>query len=342
MITGAMRKIAAGALETTIPFASWKDEIGSMARAVVVFRDGLLRVQTFDSEKEHERLSKQARIQKLERLNRGFEKDVGTYTLSLCAAAENMTGAAKALLAIAAQTNECSANVTAAAEAAASHVKLVATNTEEAATTVCEIDRQIATSTEMARRAVTRAEEADVNVRALLGGAQKVGDVIGLIHSITEKINLLALNATIEAARAGEAGRGFAVVASEVKQLAVATGRATEDIGRRVRDIQGAMEAAANTIEEIRLAIGGMDENTARIALAIEAQSTAIRQIASGAAQAASGADEVTFNISDVRLASGSTGSAARQVLKAAEETAAHAAAMNKKVSDFLTQVRSV
>jgi len=342
MITEAMRKLAAGRLETHVPLAERGDEVGAMAKAVAIFRDGLLRVRTLDSEKEEERLTKQVRIQRLEALNSSFQAEAGAYTYSLSEAAEKMTEAAKALLEIAAQTNSRSANVAAAAEQATAHVRLVAATTEEVSTAVNEIDRQVYISTEMARNAVTRAQEADVNVRALLGGAQKIGDVVGLIQSITQKINLLALNATIEAARAGEAGRGFAVVASEVKQLALATAHATEDIGRRISNIQDAMQAAANTIEEIRLAISGMNDNTANIAQAVQEQSMAIRLITSSAAKAAAGADEVTFNIADVQHASGSTGAAARQVLGAAETMATRAEAMNKKVGDFLKQVRSV
>jgi methyl-accepting chemotaxis protein len=341
-ITDAMRKLASGALDTNIPSVNRYDEVGAMAKAVMVFRDGLLRVQTLDSEKEDERLSKQARLQRMEALGIGFEDEVGTYILSLCAAAEKMTGAAKALLDIAAKTNSRSANVAAAAEVATAHVRLAAASTEEVSATVDEIDRQILTSAQIAHRAVARAEEADVNVRALLGGAQKIGNVGDLIHSIAEKINLLALNATIEAARAGEAGRGFAVVASEVKQLAVATERATEEIGRRISDIQQAMQAAANTIEDIRLAIGGMDENTVNIAKAVEDQSAAIKRITLSVANAAAGADDVSVNIADVRHASDTTDQAARQVLSAAEGVAAHAEAMNKKVTDFLRRVRSV
>jgi methyl-accepting chemotaxis protein len=102
------------------------------------------------------------------------------------------------------------------------------------------------------------------------------------------------------------------------------------------------MQAAANTIEDIRLAIGGMDDNTVNIAKAVEEQSAAIRRITSSAVNAASGADDVTLNIADVRNASGSTDQAARQVLSAAEGVAAHAEAMSKKVGDFLQRIRSV
>jgi methyl-accepting chemotaxis protein len=341
-ITAAMRRLAAGALETHVPLAERQDEVGAMAKAVVVFRDGLLRVRALDAEKEEERASKQTRIQRLEALNRRFETEVGSYLSSLCLAADEMTSAATGLLDIAAKTNLRSANVAAAVEQATAHVRLVATSAEEVSATVSEIDRQVGTSTERARDAVSRAGEADVSVRALLAGAQRIGDVVELIRSIAQQINLLALNATIEAARAGHAGRGFAIVASEVKQLAVATERATKEIAERTSNIQEAMQAAANTIEEIRLAICSMEGNTEHIAEAVKEQSKAICLITSSAVQAAAGTDEVTSNIVEVSRASRATDSAARQVLGAAEGMATRAEAMNKKVGDFLQQVRSV
>ena len=341
-ITEAMRRIAGGSLETSIPMAGRRDEVGAMASAVAVFRDSLLRVRTLDAEKEEERRSKQSRIRRLEALNSSFESDVGAHTSALSEAASKMTGTARALLDIAAQTNDRCANVASAAEQATEHVRLVATSTEEVATSVNEIGRQVSTSTAMAGRAVTRAQEADVNVRALVAGAQKIGTVVGLIQSIAQETNLLALNATIEAARAGEAGRGFAVVAGEVKQLAVATGRATEEIGDQIRNIQDAMQAAASTIDDIRLAIGGMDENTAKIAQAVEEQSSCLRLITSSAARAAESAEDVTQNIIDVRRASKDTDAAARQVLGAAEGMAMRAGAMGKKVEAFLLQTNSV
>ena len=204
-----------------------------------------------------------------------------------------------------------------------------------------QISHQVLISTTMAERAVARAQEADVNVRALLSGADKIGDVVGIIQSIAQETNRLALNAAIEAARAGEAGRGFGVVAGEVKHLAVATGSATAEIGRYVAHIQGTMQQAAGALTEIRSAMAGMDENTARIAEAVAEQSSSIELISSSAARAALGADQVTVNIAEVNTASESTDLAARQVLTAAVGMAERAEAMSEQVTAFLRKVRS-
>ena len=72
----------------------------------------------------------------------------------------------------------------------------------------------------------------------------EIGQVIKVIASMAQKIDLLALNATVEAARAGEVGAGFAVVANEVKELAKQTSNATEEISRKIEAIQTDAKAA--------------------------------------------------------------------------------------------------
>ncbi len=340
LITEAMRRLASGELGTAIPMAERRDEVGAMASAVAVFRDGLVRVETLGDENERENIAKQRRILQMERLNRSFETDVGAHTTSMSEATAAMTDAAQALLQIAALTHERSTIVASAADDASMNVRLVANSTEEVSASIKQISRQVSISTTMAERAVARAQEADVNVRALLSGADKIGDVVGIIQSIAQETNFLALNAAIEAARAGEAGRGFGVVAGEVKQLAVATGSATAEIGLHIAQIQGAMQQAAGALKEIRSAIAGMDENTARIAQAVAEQSSSIDHITSSAARAALGADQVTVNIAEVNTASESTDLAARQVLAAAVGMAKRAEAMSDQVATFLINVR--
>ena len=114
----------------------------------------------------------------------------------------------------------------------------VASATEELAASTSEIARQVQASSGIAGQGVAAAERTDQTMRSMAEAAHRIGEVIEVIESIASQTNLLALNATIEAARAGDAGRGFAIVATEVKSLANQTAPATEEIADQIAQMQ--------------------------------------------------------------------------------------------------------
>ena len=173
---------------------------------------------------------------------------------------------------------------------------------------VGEISRQVARSSEIASRAVGDAERTNATVGALSTGAEKIGEVVKLIHSIAAQTNLLALNATIEAARAGESGRGFAVVASEVKALANQTAKATEEISAQVAAMQASTSEAVTSIGGITETIAQMSEITVSISTAIDQQGEATREIARNIQSVAAGSSEINANIGGVTMAAAATG----------------------------------
>nr|WP_236337108.1 methyl-accepting chemotaxis protein [Paenibacillus auburnensis] len=85
----------------------------------------------------------------------------------------------------------------------------------------------------------------------------EISGIVGTVHQIATQTNLLALNASIEAARAGEQGRGFAVVAGEVRKLAEQTALATQEISRKVREIE---EKTAISVEHTAQGLGIAEE----------------------------------------------------------------------------------
>jgi methyl-accepting chemotaxis protein len=124
-----------------------------------------------------------------------------------------------------------------------------------------EVASQVARAATTAQEATAATQRTEATVRDVTDAAQRIGDVVGLIHGIANQTNLLALNATIEAARAGDSGKGFAVVASEVKNLATQTAKATDDIAAQISAMQSSTQQAVAAIG----GIGGVVEPMDRI-----------------------------------------------------------------------------
>ncbi len=91
--------------------------------------------------------------------------------------------------------------------------------------------------------------QASHKVDTLAGHSKEINGIVDLISGIASQTNLLALNAAIEAARAGEAGRGFAVVAGEIRSLAEKTALATEDIVRKIGEVQAEIASVHDYIQ---------------------------------------------------------------------------------------------
>jgi len=336
-----MRALADGALEEDIPGVGRRDEVGAMAETVQIFKDNAVRIRGLEKiEADTQQRAAAERRAAMESLASDFERSVNGIVRSVSTAAAGMQTTAQSMTATASDASARAATVGAASESASNNVGTVAAAAEELSSSVAEISRQVTRSSEIATRAVGDAERTNATVQVLSTGAEKIGEVVKLIHSIAAQTNLLALNATIEAARAGESGRGFAVVASEVKALANQTAKATEEISAQVAAMQASTSDAVAAITGITETISQMSEITVSISCAIDQQGGATREIARNIQSVAAGSTEISGHIGGVTKAA-ATGSAASDVLANARELDNQSGMLRSAVDGFLAKVRA-
>ncbi len=340
-MTGAMRRLTTGDMSTEIPARERRDEIGEMAQSVQVFKDGLIEADRLRGEQAAEQARQIERGKKIESSVAAFETTIAEVVSAVAQASGELETTAQTMAAASEETVRQSAAVAAASEQTTQNVQTVATATEELSASIREISQQMSQSSKLTGDAVMQAQDSNEKVGGLTLAAERIGDVVKLIHVIAGQTNLLALNATIEAARAGDAGKGFAVVASEVKALANQTAKATEEIGVQVKAIQDASKDSAHSIKGISDAIGRVNEASAAVASAVEEQGAATQEIARNVTQAAAGTQEVSSNITGVNEATRQIGVAAENVLRSAGVLNAKGVQLKERVESFLREVRA-
>ena len=354
-MTHQMTRLAAGEKEVEISASNRRDEIGDMSRALAIFHRAGLRLERLSQERarkaradldEQTRLQVQQEEARLEReralrsIADQFERTVGDVVSGVASASSQLQNTATMMAATAEQSSARTSEVAVSMEEANSGATAAAAASDEFAMSIGEISRQAASSAELARRATNSANEADATIAALADSAQQVGQIVELIQTIAQRTNLLALNASIEAARGGEAGRGFAVVASEVKELAMQTSRATEQVAEQIRAMQDTTGASVSALRSIAAEVQQLETTAVSIASAVDQQSVAGQDLARSIDLAARGTEQVAGHIKEVRELSISTGAAASQVLTSSTALEQQASTLRMQVERFLAKVR--
>ena len=336
-----MKRLADGDTTARIPATHARDEIGEMARTVIVFRDNMI---------ERERL---AQTQTEASRAREQRSDVIAHTISqfkhsVESALSTLRTASMKLEMSSADLNKAADTVSSEADtaksrvsAASENVTAAASSVEELAASIGEIASQAAKSTDVAGRAVSEAQRTVTTMKELGNAATRIGEVVGLIQAIAGQTNLLALNATIEAARAGKSGKGFAVVAAEVKSLAGQTAKATEEIAEQIGAIQSAAADASQAIEQVDTIIRDMASIATTVAATVDQQNSAVASIAEGVSRASGEARVGADAMSRVAGVTADARATASGVKDLANSVAHEAEGLEAQVRQFLSDVQA-
>ncbi|BFM17782.1 hypothetical protein R50073_39650 [Maricurvus nonylphenolicus] len=179
-------------------------------------------------------------------------------------------------------------------------------------------------------------------VHKLAEESDNISKFLEVIRSISDQTNLLALNAAIEAARAGEAGRGFAVVAEEVRNLALKTHEATDEIetilntflegtSQAVTALQQSQSNAQTSVNQADAAQSAYSD----IAAAVQQINTSSQQIAQEAEQQSQLAKVVTAEIDQIEQLSQQTANNTEDANQSSEKLLVLAEELNQDALQF-------
>ena len=341
-VTNIMQRLSAGDTEIKMKYRGRRDEIGQMIDAIEVFRRNTLEIQAMQN--SNHKADEQRVLKRKEEMNalaEEFENSVKTIAIRLAESVTVVRSNAETMSKAANDTSEQSNSTAKTVVGTQENVDSVAQAASELTHTIDGLAQRTNNVLQLANGMSEQSETSNSELERLVASVEQIMPITNLIQGIAQQTNLLALNATIEAARAGEVGKGFAVVAAEVKALAQQSGKATEEIARKIGAVRETCAAVVSTNGQVIAAIQNLRMFANEISTAVEEQSAATVGISTNAQLAAESSRVVAANILDLNGRADATYATSNEVLEATGHLLSHTRDVQVNVENFLRHVRS-
>ena len=336
----AIRRIASGDFATEILYTGRRDEIGEVARAMLVFRDKGLSVQRLERETaETEARAAAALASERRRVVERFQQEVIEAIGALSSAATELQHNCAVMHDIAWATDDRTKKVVNFSQERIATTENLSASSSVLAATIGKMNELFVTAGEIAILAMGDGKATSRRANELVEAVETIGQIADFIGSVAYQTNLLALNATIEAARCGEAGRGFAVVASEVKALAHETSRAAADIALRIETVKSATDHVVAAIGVTVNRIGRIADMSNQLGDAMDQKDRASRDIARCVGAAADEAQNLSVVLKEVGRSTSETQRIATEILAATDEVSLQSDRLFRRSQEFCRQI---
>ena len=266
-----------------------------------------------------------ARAATVEASGRRFEQDISALTATLAEMAREAEAVAQGLGTRADETGRDAVSVAGATAQTLAGLQELGDRGRGLAASMARIVADGTRARDVRRDAHARVRSASERATALREASQSIEHMLRLIIDMASRTNMLALNAGIEAARAGDAGKGFAVVASEVRALAQRSADAAKDVKAKINASTEQVDAGVELVAQAGAAL-------TRITGRIGEINMLVSDIASAAAQQATGLQQVNTAVSEM---DGVTQQNAAMV----EEATAAARSLSEETDNMTRQV---
>lgn len=300
-----------------------RDEIGELAKWFNIFIEKLQIMVREIAVYEDKLNTSSADLSSLATQMVSSAEQVSSQSNAVAGATEEMSANINAIASAAEEMSVNVQSISSSAEQMSQNVDSVASAVEENSMELADVSRFARDGSDIAEMASSKSSSAMKSIELLGKVAQDIGEVTSVIKRIAKQTNLLALNATIEAASAGDAGRGFAVVANEIKELAVQSAGAAQDIAGRIKGVQTNTQEVVKVIDEIANIINHINESSALIAKSVEQQKATANEISGNVHQAGIGTNNIANAIAEVSTVSNSMAGSAAEAAKGVTEVSA-------------------